>query len=204
MLLILRNPIETALNKKSLSLGYGAVYWTFFFRPVTGSSQLSLTYPKWCAGLDGKEESEWEKDFFSFFPSPTALVAALVSKTTGNESGVKFSILISSTYTYSFMKVIRLHFSKISPQYLHSYPSNFQAQYRLGSCLSACKRYSEALEPFSRSLQLLLDNPSSTEHDKVDTLNHVLSVALKHPGTSTFISFIHINAKQYFKEQRYH
>ena len=112
--------------------------------------------------------------------------------------------LISSTYTYSFMKVIRLHFSKISPQYLHSYPLNFQAQYRLGSCLSACKRYSEALEPFSRSLQLLLNNPSSTEHDKVDTLNQVLSVAVKHPGTSTFISVIHINAKQYFKEQRYH
>ena len=87
---------------------------------------------------------------------------------------------------------------------LHSYPLNFQAQYRLGSCLSACKRYSEGLEPFSRSLHLLINNPSSTEHDKVDTLNQVLSVALKHPGTSTFISFIHINAKQYFKKQRYH
>lgn len=112
--------------------------------------------------------------------------------------------LISSTYTYSFMKVIRLHFSKISPQYLHSYHLYFQAHYRLGSCLSACKRYSEALELFSGSLRLLLNNPSSTEHDKVDTLNQVLSVALKHPGTSIFISFIHINAKQYFNEQRYH
>ena len=131
------------------------------------------------------------------------LTACAFRRRLGTSQDCNF-FLISSTYNYSFMKDIRLHFSKISPQYLHSYPLNFQAQYRLGSCLSACKRYSEALEPFSRSLQLLLNNPSSTEHDKVDTLNQVLSVALKHPGTSTFISFIHINAKQYFKEQRYH
>lgn len=79
--------------------------------------------------------------------------------------------------------------SEISAQFLYSLLSFIfvfttrQAQYRLGSCLFARERYSEALEPFSRSLQLLLNNPSSKEHRKVDTLNQVLSVAQKHPGT---------------------
>ena len=38
------------------------------------------------------------------------------------------------------------------------------------------------MEHFSKSLQLLLNDPSSSEHDKVDTLNQLLSVALKQPG----------------------
>ena len=203
MLLILRNPIETALNKKSLSLGYGAVYWTFFFRPVTGSSPVVSHLPEVVRRVRW-EGGKWVRERLLLVLPITH--CSLHARFEDDWERVRTAIffLISSTYNYSFMKDIRLHFSKMSPQYLHSYPLNFQAQYRLGSCLSACKRYSEALEPFSRSLQLLLDNPSSTEHDKVDTLNHVLSVALKHPGTSTFISFIHINAKQYFKEQRYH
>ena len=60
-----------------------------------------------------------------------------------------------------------------------------QAQYRLGSCFSAFKKYSEAMGPFSRSLQLLLNDSSSTEKDREDTLNQLLTVALKHPGTTT-------------------
>ena len=58
-----------------------------------------------------------------------------------------------------------------------------QAHYRLASCFSARKKYSEAMGAFSRSLQLLLNDSSSTEHDKVDTLTQLLSAALKHPGT---------------------
>lgn len=59
-----------------------------------------------------------------------------------------------------------------------------QGQYRVGVCLSALKKYSEALEAFSKSLKLLLNDSSSTEQNQVDTLNKLLSVALNHPGTS--------------------
>ena len=58
----------------------------------------------------------------------------------------------------------------------------FQAQYRLGSCLFACNKYSEALESFSRSLHLLLEDSSSAEKEKLDTLKQILSVAQNNPG----------------------
>lgn len=59
-----------------------------------------------------------------------------------------------------------------------------QAQYRLGSSLFAREKYQEAIEPFSKSLQLLLRDASSSENDKVDTLTQLLSVALNLPGTT--------------------
>ena len=39
------------------------------------------------------------------------------------------------------------------------------------------------MKPFTRSLQWLLSDASSSEHDTIDTLCQVLSVALKLPGT---------------------
>lgn len=65
---------------------------------------------------------------------------------------------------------------------LHFIKIFLQAQYRLGSCFFALKKCHEAMEPFSRSLQLLLSDSSSTESDQVDTLNQLLSVALVLPG----------------------
>ena len=59
-----------------------------------------------------------------------------------------------------------------------------QAQYRLGSSLLAREKYQEAMKPFSKSLQLLLKDASSSENDKVDTLTQLLSVALNLPGTT--------------------
>ena len=59
-----------------------------------------------------------------------------------------------------------------------------QAQYRLGSSLFAQKKYQEAMKPFSKSLQLLLRDSSSSENDKVGTLAQLLSVALNLPGTT--------------------
>ena len=50
--------------------------------------------------------------------------------------------------------------------------------------------YSEAVGPFSRSLYLLLNDSSSTEKDKEDTLNQLLSVALKHPGATAVYSLL--------------
>ena len=57
-----------------------------------------------------------------------------------------------------------------------------QGHFRLGCSLVARKNYAEAMKSFSRSLQLLLDDSSSKEHQKMDTLNQLLSVALTHPG----------------------
>lgn len=59
-----------------------------------------------------------------------------------------------------------------------------QGQYRLGSSLLSRKKYQEAMNPFSKSLQLLLSDASSSESDKVDTLTQLLSVALNLPGTT--------------------
>lgn len=59
-----------------------------------------------------------------------------------------------------------------------------QAQYRLGSSLFTREKYQEAIKPFSKSLQLLLRDASSSENDKVDTLTQLLSVALNLPGTT--------------------
>ena len=59
-----------------------------------------------------------------------------------------------------------------------------QGQYRLGSSLLSRKKYQEAMKPFSKSLQLLLSDASSSESDKVDTLTQLMSVALNLPGTT--------------------
>ena len=59
-----------------------------------------------------------------------------------------------------------------------------QGQYRLGSSLLAREKYQEAIKPFSKSLQLLLRDASSSESDKVDTLTQLLSAASNLAGTT--------------------
>ena len=59
-----------------------------------------------------------------------------------------------------------------------------QGQYRLGSSLLAREKYQEAIKPFSKSLQLLLRDASSSESDKVDTLTQLLSTASNLSGTT--------------------
>ena len=59
-----------------------------------------------------------------------------------------------------------------------------QGQYRLGSSLLAREKYQEAIKPFSKSLQLLLRDASSSESDKVDTLTQLLSTASNLAGTT--------------------
>ena len=62
-----------------------------------------------------------------------------------------------------------------------------QAYYRLGSCLFVQRKYREAMEKFSESLSLLLNDTSRSDH-QVDTLSQLLAVALKLPGKQPIMS----------------
>ena len=62
-----------------------------------------------------------------------------------------------------------------------------QAYYRLGSCLFVQRKYREAMEKFSESLSLLLNDTSRSDH-QVDTLSQLLAVALKLPGKQSIMS----------------
>ena len=62
-----------------------------------------------------------------------------------------------------------------------------QAYYRLGSCLFVQRKYREAMEKFSESLSLLLNDASRSDH-QVDTLSQLLAVALKLPGKQSIMS----------------
>ena len=63
-----------------------------------------------------------------------------------------------------------------------------QAYYRLGSCLFVQRKYREAMEKFSESLSLLLNDASRSDHQAVDTLSQLLSVTLELPGKQSIMS----------------
>ncbi|XP_068702489.1 TPR and ankyrin repeat-containing protein 1-like [Montipora foliosa] len=68
-------------------------------------------------------------------------------------------------------------------------PKWAKAHYRLGSCLSKGEQLSKAMESFSKSLELLLKDPTSEEPSKQDTFQQLLSVALRLSGDTTSILY---------------
>ena len=89
---------------------------------------------------------------------------------------------------FNIMYSIHVHRFSWNIHRLHGTYHFLQAYYRLGSCLFVQRKYREAMEKFSESLSLLLNDTSRSDH-QVDTLSQLLAVALKLPGKQSIMSW---------------